>query len=141
MTQQETNKSLSRRALAQIDQGVFALLEEHAAPDFRMYSGQQPPMDLAAFKGFCAMFSAAFPGFRHELEDLIAEGDKVVRAGTFYGTHKGEFMGVPASGKSVAMAFASVDAYQGGKLKSIRINADFMGLMQQIGAIPAPAHV
>lgn len=141
MTQQEINKSLSRRALAQVDQGVFALIEEHAAPDFRMYAGQQPPMDLAAFKGFCTMFFGAFPGFRHELEDLIAEGDKVVRVGTFYGVQKGDFMGVPASGKPVAMTFASVDTYQDGKLKSIRINADFMGLMQQIGAVPAPAHV
>ena len=139
MTQQEINKSLSRRALGQIDAGSFALLEEYAAPDFRMYAGAQPPMDLDAFKGFCSMFFGAFPGFKHEIEDLIAEGDKVVRAGTFHGTHKGEFMGVPATGKQVAMTFASVDTYRDGKLASIRINADFMGLMQQIGAIPAPA--
>jgi predicted ester cyclase len=139
MTQQEINKSLSRRALSQIDQGSFALLEEHAAPDFRMLAGNQPPLDLAAFKGFCTLFSNAFPGFRHDLEDLIAEGDKVVRVGTFHGVQKGEFMGVPASGKEVTMSFASIDTYQDGKLKSIRVNADFMGLMQQIGAIPAPA--
>ncbi len=140
MTQQEINKSLSRRGLAQIDEGTFALIEEHAAPDFHMVAGNQPAMDLEAFKGFCTMFAAAFPKFRHDLEDLIAEGDKVVRVGTFRGTHKGEFMGVPASGKSVEMKFASIDTYRDGKLVSINVNADFMGLMQQIGAIPAPAH-
>jgi predicted ester cyclase len=140
MTQQELNKSLSRRALAEVDRGKFDLIEEHAAPGFRLLVPGQPPIDLAGFKGFCNMFAAAFPGFTHDLEDLIAEGDKVVRVGTFRGDHKGEFMGVAATGKAVSMSFASVDTYRDGKLVSIRINTDIMGLMQQIGAFPAPAH-
>jgi predicted ester cyclase len=136
----EQNKALSRRTLAEIDRGNFDVIDEVAAPEFRMYAGVNPPMDAAAFKGFCSMFFSAFPGFKHELEDVIGEGDKVVRVGTFRGTQKHEFMGVPASGKTVAMTFAGVDTYRNGKLVSIQINADFMGLMQQIGAIPAPAH-
>jgi predicted ester cyclase len=139
MTQQEKNKALSRRALAEIDRGEFKTVEEMAVPGFRLQVPGAPDMDLEGFKGFCRMFAAAFPGFTHEIETLVAEGDQVVRIGTFRGTHKGDFMGVPPTGRTVSMAFMSLDTYREGRIASIRVCPDMLGLMQQLGAIPAPA--
>lgn len=51
------------------------------------------------------------------------------------------FIGIPATGKEVSMGFISVDTYKDGKLRSIRVNTNMLSLMQQLGAIPAPAHV
>lgn len=133
----EQHKALSRRALGEIDRGNVDIMDELVAPGATFRFPGAPPMDLASFKGFVKMFHSSFPDFRHDLENLIAEGDKVVRIGTFRGTHKGDFMGIPATGNRVEMAFAAVDTFHDGKLVGIQVVPDMMGLMQQIGAVPA----
>ncbi|MEO6098102.1 MAG: ester cyclase [Fibrobacteria bacterium] len=136
MTQQEINKANSRRAMLAVEKEDFATFVALADPDFRLEAPGSPPLDQEGYQGFCGMFNAAFPGFTHDLEDMIAEGDHVTRIGTFKGVHKGDFMGIPATGRPVSMDFISVDSYRRGKLVRIRINADMMGLMQQLGPIP-----
>jgi hypothetical protein len=81
---------------------------------------------------------AAFPGLNSSEEDLISEGDKIVVRRTFSDTHKGEFMGVAASGNEVTFTGIIIDRLTGGKIEEQWINFDTLGLLQQIGAIPAP---
>jgi predicted ester cyclase len=78
----------------------------------------------------------AFPDSHFMLEDLIAEGDKVVQRYTIRGTHRGNFMGVPATGKVVTFTGIVISRFAGGKFVEEWDNQDVLGLMQQLGAIP-----
>jgi predicted ester cyclase len=79
---------------------------------------------------------AAFPDGQYSMDDLIAEGDKVVLRWTFRGTHKGELMGIPATGEQVTMAGISIYHFANGMLAEIWENYDKFGLLQQLGVIP-----
>jgi predicted ester cyclase len=136
---QERNKALSRRALAEIDAGNFDYLDGATAPGATFDFPGSPRQELAGFKGFCAMFKTAFPDFTHELKDVFAEGDAVIRVGVFHGTHRGGFAGIPATGKRVRMDFIGVDRFRDGKLVALQGMPDMLGLMQQLGAVPAMA--
>lgn len=135
----EQHKALSRRALAEIDRGNMDIMDEVATRDAIFRFPGSPVLDMAGFKGFAQMFRSAFPDFRHDIESMVAEGDKVVRIGVFRGTHKGDFMGVPATGKRVEMWFIGVDTFREGKLSELQGLPDMMGLMQQISPVPATA--
>src|SRR6266850_1545662 len=89
MNTQEKNKAQSRRALAEIDRGNFDIMDELSAPGATFDFPGGPKVDITGFKGFCAMFQAAFPDFVHDINDMVAEGEKVVRIGVFRGTHRG----------------------------------------------------
>ena len=91
------------------------------------------------FKQVLMMFYAAFPDLHATVEDLIAEDDKVVARISFRGTHKGELMGVPASGNTVNFPVTEIYRVANGRVAEGWALLDVMGLMQQIGAIPAPA--
>jgi steroid delta-isomerase-like uncharacterized protein len=84
------------------------------------------------------MFFAAFPDMQVEINDLVAEGDKVVTRWTARGTNTGEMMGMPASGKSVTLTGITIDHYRDGKSIEHWENLDMLGMMQQLGAIPTP---
>ena len=79
MNTQEKNKAQSRRALAEIDRGNFDIMDELSAPGATFDFPGGPKVDITGFKGFCAMFRAAFPDFVHDINDMVAEGEKVVR--------------------------------------------------------------
>jgi predicted ester cyclase len=82
---------------------------------------------------------AAFSDFRHEIHDQLAEGDKVVTRVTGLGTHTGELLGIPATGKEVQMTGVAIHRIAEGKLAEHWALIDALGLLQQLGAIPAPA--
>ncbi len=69
---------------------------------------------------------------------MIAEGDKVVIRQTWSGTHKGEFMGIPATGRRVSIAVIDIIRVADGRFVEHWGQLDLMGMMQQLGAIPAP---
>ena len=79
-----------------------------------------------------------FPDFDIIVEDIVAEDDKVVKRFVFTGTHSGEFAGIPATGKRVTMRGITLYRLAGGKVSEIYWNYDVFGLLQQLGAIPAP---
>ena len=93
---------------------------------------------LAGFKQVIGMFRAAFPDMTFTAEDTIAEGDHVVARFTMRGTHRGELMGIPATGKSVKINGIDIARISGGKISEHWGQMDTMGLMQQLGAIPTP---
>ena len=83
-------------------------------------------------------FEAAFPGYGIIVEDMIAEGDKVVVRGTMHGTHKGDLMGIPPTGKQVTMPVIIIYRIADGKIVEHWMIADQLGLMQQLGVFPPP---
>jgi predicted ester cyclase len=89
-------------------------------------------------KDHIVAFEAGFPLYELIAEDMIAEGDKVVVRATFRGTHQGEFAGIPATGISVEMPLIIIYRVEDGKIVEHWMQADVMGLMQQLGALPTP---
>ena len=85
------------------------------------------------------MFYGAFPDLQHVIQDQVAEGDKVVSRLIVRGTHRGDFQGVPPSEKQIEMNAIAIHRLSGGRIAEQWVNADMIGLMQQIGAVPTPA--
>ena len=83
------------------------------------------------------MVLTAFPDFRCTIEDIIAEGDKVVTRFTEYATHERSFQGIPATGKQVTIKAISIKRLANGKVVEDWIISDVFGMMQQLGAIPS----
>jgi steroid delta-isomerase-like uncharacterized protein len=88
------------------------------------------------FKQVVGMFTESFPDMRIRLLDVIGEGDNVVTRGEWTGTHKGPFMGVPATGKSVTVKYIDIWRIDNGKAVENWVQMDFLGLMQQLGVVP-----
>jgi predicted ester cyclase len=85
-----------------------------------------------------AMFREAFPDSYFTVEDMIAEGDKVVTRKTFHGTHEGEFIGIPPSGKTVTIELIDIVRISEGMVVEHWFIGDNLGMMRQLGAIPLP---
>ncbi|WP_367873085.1 ester cyclase [Luteolibacter sp. Populi] len=98
--------------------------------------GQGPGIE--GLKEMLTGYRAAFPDVRWTIDEQVAEGDKVVTRFTWTGTHRGEFLGVPATGRPVSVWGVVIDRLEGGKIKDTRIIMDTLGLMMQFGVIPTP---
>jgi steroid delta-isomerase-like uncharacterized protein len=90
-----------------------------------------------AYRRQVALFLAGFPDLHWTIEDTVTEKEKVVILWNFTGTHKGEFMGVPATNKKVSIEGITIHEIGNGKIMDSYVNWDTWGLMQQIGAVPA----
>jgi steroid delta-isomerase-like uncharacterized protein len=107
--------------------------------DFAIHMGGQPPVvGLAAFKQLAAAYFAAFPDLHETTEDVLAEGDRVARRVRWTGTHQGELMGIPPTGKQVSVSGMRLFRIADGKIAEEWGEDDMLGLMQQLGLIPAP---
>ena len=133
----EENKALVRRFYEEIDRGNVEAMDElvsenyidHNPPPFPFPPGRQGLKD--AFK----LFWEATPG-RHEIEDQIAEGDKVVTRLTAYGKHEGDLPGAPRTGNDMKMTAVAIHRIADGKLMEKWSNKDELALLQQIGVMP-----
>jgi len=134
------------RALAQrfIDEVINArdldgALVEMVAEDFvelNPFPGQGPGRDgLADVLG---MMFAGFPDLRWTLNDTLVEGDRVMGFSTWTGTHEGEFMGIPATGRTATVEAWTIDRYREGIFVESRIIMDVAGLLGQLGVLPGP---
>jgi steroid delta-isomerase-like uncharacterized protein len=95
-------------------------------------------MDWNGHKQFIVAVTNAFPDVHHDIVDTVAEGeDKVAIRVINTGTHKGEFQGIPPTGKRVSFGGMQFSTIINGKITELWGSEDVMGLMQQIGAIPA----
>src|SRR5215212_3803450 len=100
---------------------------------FHDMPGVEPGLD--SVRGFYQGFLAAFPGCQLDFEDTVAEGDRVGIRFAVRGTHGGDFQGIPATGKPVALSGLTMLRFEDGRCVERWTQADFMGLLQQIGAI------
>lgn len=98
------------------------------------YVGVEPGLENV--KKFYQAFLTAFPGVQITIDDIITEGDKVCCRFTTAGIHKGELMGIPPTNKSVNFTGITILRFKEGKCIERWSQADFLGMMQQIGAIP-----
>ena len=137
----EQNKELVRQMVEELfNRGNLSLADQFLAPDFVEREELPPgiPSNREGVTQLTSMLRSAFPDFKATIDDIIAEGDKVVIRQTWSGTHKGEFMGVPATGKRVSFGVIDIIRVKGDKFAEHWGQMDSMGLMQQLGAIPAP---
>jgi predicted ester cyclase len=88
-------------------------------------------------KQHIAVFEAAFPGYQLKAEDLVAEGDKVAVRATVTGSHQGELAGIPPTGKAISASGMLIYRIAGGKIVEHWMVFDDLGVMQQLGVIPA----
>ena len=134
----EENRAVIRRSVDEFwNVGDIAALERIYGAD---YVGHDPDGffagDLSQFRQTAAAIFAAFSDFGVTIDDLIAEGDKVVKKWTSRSVHTGDFMGIPASGKAIEVTGTTVYRIAGGKIVECWSNADRMGMLQQMGVIP-----
>ncbi len=134
----DENKAISRRWREELDQGNWAVLDAYLSRDFGLHMPGSPPQDQAGMKDVLTMIYGAFPDFHTTFEDLVAEGDKVALRMTFSGTHQGEFQGIPPTGKRIMVSAIVIDRIVDGKLAEHWSQFDALGMLQQLGVIPAP---
>jgi steroid delta-isomerase-like uncharacterized protein len=134
----EENKAIARRFIRVWDTDDPSILGELAAPDIRVsYPILPGPIRGAgAFKEVLAGVRAGLPDIKIEMGDVIAEGDFVVAPWTMSGTHLGELMGIPPSGRGVRWCGITIYQIEDGKVVDERGEEDGLGLLRQIGAIP-----
>ena len=137
----EQNKALVRRLLEDdISRGNIAVAEQIIASDF--FDHTNPPgmqHGLEGHNAIVALFRAAFPDQWWQIEDLIAEEDRVVARTTMTGTHRGGFFGIPATGRAVRLSGIHILRIADGKIAEHWGNNDDLGLMRQLGVIPDPS--
>jgi steroid delta-isomerase-like uncharacterized protein len=138
----ETNKTLSRRFLEEVfNNGKLNVLDEIIAKDHVSTGpGTLPglPTGPEGQKQLVTVYRNAFPDVHFTIDEQIAEGDKVVTRWTGRGTHKGELLGIPATGKSSTVTGIAVDRIVNGKIAESWGIFDQFGMMQQLGVIPMP---
>jgi len=93
-------------------------------------------MNREQYKGLCQAYFAAFPDLTITTDDLVAEGEKVTKIWTANCTHKGEFMGIPATGNEVVVKGIEVFHIVDGKIVELWASMDNLGMLQQLGVIP-----
>ena len=139
MSIEEANKASFHRAYEELfNQGNLSLVEELIAPDFLNH--EAPPgsnRGPESMRQLIRMLRTAFPDLHFTIEELVAEGDTVAGRVTMSGTHQGTFQGMPPTGRSFRQAQMHFVRFRDGKGVEHRAVRDDLGLMQQLGVIPA----
>ncbi len=134
----EGNKAIARRFAEEVwGKGNLDVVDELLATNFVNHDpspGMTP--DREGFRKMVSMFQTAFPDFHLTLEDMVAEGDKVVVRWNWGGTHKGEYMGIAPTGKQVTLKGVSIHRFEGGKVVEQWHEVDMLGQLQQLGVVP-----
>ncbi len=140
----EANKAIVIQLYEEVfNKGDLELADKLIAPNALNHDPQLPPGVPSGPQGLKAavtMLRSAFPDDHHTIEDLVAEGDKVVVRTTHSGTHQGSFLGLAPTGKHITNTSIHIFRIASGKIVEVWATRDDLGLMQQLGAIPAPAH-
>lgn len=136
--QLEENKVLVRRWMEEPFNENWATLDELLSPDYVWHqAGRSEPLRREEAENFMRAFVDAFPDNSITIEDMIAEGDKVVTRYTVSGTHKGDFMGIPATGKEITFTAICISQVSDDRIIEEWDEGDVLGFMQQLGAIPS----
>ena len=138
MSAQE-NKDLARRFMDEVwNKGNLNFIDEVTDPNFVSHDPAGPEDMGGGVEGkrrFTEMYRNAFPDIQMSVEDVIAEGDKVVTRWTVRATHQGELMSIPPSGNRVEVTGISIDRMEGGKFVETWSTYDALGMMQQLGVM------
>jgi steroid delta-isomerase-like uncharacterized protein len=134
----ETNRATVERFFEAINRRDVNGLDDICAPDFTLhFPGVPAPLSREGAKQFFGMFFAAFPDIHHSLEDVLTDGHKVAIRMTIRGTQQGEFQGLPVSGKPINIGSLNIFYVVEGKITEQWVETDTLGMLQQLGAVPA----
>jgi steroid delta-isomerase-like uncharacterized protein len=122
-----------------INRRNVAAADSYIHPDYVNHDFPSPAPGAEGFKAVVGFFLEAFPDMTVNVEDEFGTGDQIASRGRFTGTHRGNFMGVPATGKTVNISYVDIWRLEDGKLRENWVQMDLLGLMQQLGVVPAPA--
>lgn len=137
----EQNKAKARRLFSEVwNKGDAGVVDELVAGNVvnRDPSNPSDVIGTGAYKQLVSTYRTAFPDIHFTIDDLIAEGDKAVCRWTARGTHRGDLLGIAATGKQLTNTGISIVRFEGGKAVEIWVNRDALGLMQQLGVVQPP---
>lgn len=137
MTVAENKKVLAAFVEDVINQGRLERADDLVALDFVELDplpGQQ--QGRQGLKDVIGGMRAAFPDIHWVMDEMVAEGDKVVSRFTWTGTHRATFLGIPLTGRKVTVKGVVIDRLADGKMADSRILMDTLGMMQQLGVVP-----
>ncbi len=134
----DDHKGLARRFYGEVSAGNLDALDELLADDFVEHEGMPGmPTGREGTRQLFTMLAAAFPDMNWEPQDILVDGDKAVARVQFTGTNDGEFMGMPATGKSVSVQVIDIVRFgEDGLAREHWGVFDMMGMMQQLGVAP-----
>lgn len=127
-----SNSNTLRRVFSLIEDGDGAAIRELLAPEFRAIISGAPAMNADEWLGMFTLFQGAFSDAHFVIEETLEIDDRVVLRGVFTGTHTGDLMGMPATGKVITGPFTNVDRFVDGKL--VEHTSDDSGFMLALGA-------
>ena len=131
----EQNKAIARLFVEEVlSKGQYHRFDDLTAPN---YIDHNLPPGVTARMGISG-FRAGFPDTQFTINDMVAEGDKVVVRYELRGTHTGNFLGIPPTGRTFHMTGMSMYRIIGGKISESWVQYDQLGLMQQLGLVPMP---
>jgi steroid delta-isomerase-like uncharacterized protein len=137
----EENKVMVRRFFEEgPSKGNLSIADELLSPDFAMHTPLPASPGIKGINEVIITCRAAFEHLNVTIEDMIAEGDKVTARFTAHGTHKGDFMGLQATGKPITMTGIEIFRIKDGKIIELWGEANLLGLMQQLGIFPSPGN-
>lgn len=134
----EKNKAVVRRLFDEIMKGNLTVADELIVEDYTQHSVFGIPNGREAFKQFFMAFAGAVSDAHFDIEDVIAEGDKVVIRLTVTGTQTGTLQGIPPTGKKFSMKGIDIFRVVDGKIVEHWDAVDQLGMLQQLGVIPMP---
>lgn len=133
------NKAIVRRFFELFSQGDLETIgRELLSPEMvGHFPGMPGSLNLEGYRQVGLMFRAAFPDLQDTVEDQIADGDKVVTRIISHGTHQGELMGIPATGKQYTATAIVIDRLTAGRIVERWMQFDQLGMLQQLGVVPS----
>jgi predicted ester cyclase len=137
MSVQDNNKAFVCRFFDYINNDPFAPIDEFFATSYTYHNSSVPNVkDLSSLKEFNTAAYSAFPDIRFTIEDMVAEGEKVVYRASARGTHKGEFLAIAATGKQVIFTSIVISRIADGKFQEDWESMDGIYVLQQLGVAP-----
>jgi predicted ester cyclase len=135
----EEDKAKVRRLIEEfINKGNMAVADETFADNFVNHDSMSATKDGQGLKQYVTMLHTAFPDFHCAIEDLVAEGDRVVVRLTCRGTHRGELMGISPTGRQINVTAISILRFAGGKVMERWNSTDNLGILQQLEVFSLP---
>lgn len=133
------NKAIVLQFYKAFDDRKMEQALELLAPSFVAHmAGMPEPLDSESFKQFGMAFYFAFANGQHIFDEVVVSEDRVVTCGTFTATHRGEFQGLPPTGKQISLSVMHIDRVEDGKIVEHWGQGDALGLMQQLGIVFVP---
>jgi steroid delta-isomerase-like uncharacterized protein len=133
----EGNKAIVRRWVQAFNEGNVDAVDELVTDSYVRHDPNSPEVrGPEQEKQLIAMYRSAFPDLHFTIEDMVAEGDKVVIRVAIHATHEGELLGIPPTEKQLTFTSTEIFRLAEGKIDEQWVNFDALGMMQQLGAIP-----